>query len=77
MWLCFENTLPGHVLKIFHLSIFQLDAAIEAEKQATNDRALLALKKRKAQEELLKQVHGCVINVEQVDVHFFLFFSSY
>ncbi|KAL6194301.1 hypothetical protein ACLB2K_035385 [Fragaria x ananassa] len=51
----------------------QLEAVIEAEKQAARDlirdkkkeRALLALKKKKAQEELLKQVDTWVINVEQ------------
>ncbi|XP_062077319.1 vacuolar protein sorting-associated protein 20 homolog 1-like [Humulus lupulus] len=51
----------------------QLDAVIETEKQAARDlirenkkdRALLALKKKKAQEELLKKVDVWVINVEQ------------
>ncbi|XP_039015945.1 vacuolar protein sorting-associated protein 20 homolog 2-like [Hibiscus syriacus] len=51
----------------------QLEAVIEAEKQAAKDlirenrkdRALLALKKKKAQEDLLKQVDTWLINVEQ------------
>lgn len=51
----------------------QLEAVIEAEKQAAKDllrekrkeKALLALKKKKVQEELLKQVDTWLINVEQ------------
>ena len=61
------------ILTLCHLIFFQLDAVIEAEKQAARDlirekkkdRALLALKKKKAQEELLKQVDAWVLNVEQ------------
>lgn len=57
----------------FAFYFLQLDAVIEAEKQAAKDlirekrkdRALLALKKKKAQEELLKQVDAWLINVEQ------------
>ncbi|CAD5195881.1 unnamed protein product [Musa acuminata subsp. malaccensis] len=51
----------------------QLEAVIEAEKQAARDlirekrkdRALLALKKKKTQEELLKKADAWLINVEQ------------
>lgn len=51
----------------------QLEAVIEAEKQAAKDlvrekkkdRAVLALKKKKVQEDLLKQVDAWLINVEQ------------
>lgn len=56
----------------FGFLFFQLEAVIEAEKQAARDlirekkkdRALLALKKKKTQEELLKQVDAWLINVE-------------
>ncbi|KAK4482607.1 hypothetical protein RD792_009771 [Penstemon davidsonii] len=51
----------------------QLEAVIEAEKNAAKelvrenkkDRALLALKKKRVQEDLLKQVDAWLINVEQ------------
>ncbi|KAL0341396.1 UNVERIFIED_CONTAM: Vacuolar protein sorting-associated protein [Sesamum radiatum] len=58
---------------ILSLKTRGLEAVIEAEKQAAKDllrekkkdRALLALKKKKVQEDLLKQVDGWLINVEQ------------
>lgn len=61
------------MLLSFVFYFLQLDAVIEAEKQAAKDlirekrkdRALLALKKKKTQEELLKQVDAWLINVEQ------------
>lgn len=60
-------------LVVTDLCCFQLEAVIDAEKQAAKDllrekrkdRALLALKKKKAQEELLKQVDTWLIKVEQ------------
>ena len=69
--------------------IFQLEAVIEAEKQAARDlirekrkdRALIALKKKKTQEELLKKVDAWLINVEQqvckVVVWYILFCVQY
>jgi charged multivesicular body protein 6 len=64
-----KDALPylSYFLSVFF--VFQLDAVIEAEKQAARDlirekkkdRALLALKKKKTQEELLKQVDAWLI----------------
>lgn len=67
------------------LFFFQLDAVIEAEKQAAKDllrekkkeRALLALRKKKVQEELLKQVDAWLINVEQQVSNLFYLFEPF
>lgn len=56
-----------------YFSFLQLEKVIEAEKEAARqlvqqkkrDRALIALKKKKSQEELLKQVDTWQMNVEQ------------
>ena len=74
----FPNSYDSESSGFFSLSdqdsiFFQLETVIEAEKQAAKDlirekrkdRALLALKKKKTQEELLKQVDTWIINVEQ------------
>ena len=61
------------VLIPYITSFFQLEKVIEAEKEAARqlvqqkkrDRALIALKKKKSQEELLKQVDTWQMNVEQ------------
>ena len=58
---------------MFYFSFSQLEKVIEAEKDAARqlvqqkkrDRALIALKKKKSQEELLKQVDTWQMNVEQ------------
>ena len=66
--------VSGHS-RLYTIAIlsFQLEAVIEAEKQAARDlirekkkdRALLALKKKKVQEELLQKVDAWLLNVEQ------------
>lgn len=73
----FVIRIPVIILPASYFCIFsplcQLETVIEAEKQAAKDlirekrkdRALLALKKKKTQEELLKQVDTWLINVEQ------------
>lgn len=59
---------------MYYFCLFlQLEKVIEAEKEAAQqlvrqkkrDRALITLKKKKAQEELLKQVDTWQMNVEQ------------
>lgn len=72
-WCLTAFVIISYVGSISVIHLFQLEAVIEAEKQAARDlirekkkeRALLALKKKKAQEDLLKQVDTWVINVEQ------------
>ncbi|KAL3591510.1 hypothetical protein D5086_010150 [Populus alba] len=68
-----ERETPGSSIQFPSFYARDLEAVIEAEKQAAKDlirekrkdRALLALKKKKTQEELLKQVDTWLINVEQ------------
>ncbi|CAK9187168.1 unnamed protein product [Ilex paraguariensis] len=70
---CQVSLVVSHLLLLSVIYFFQLDEVIEAEKQAARDllrekkkdRALLALKKKKVQEDLLKQVDAWLINVEQ------------
>jgi Snf7 len=66
--------MPLFLLILFiFLCFIQLEAVIEAEVKAAKDliaqkrkdRALIALRKKKAQEELLKNVDGWLMNVEQ------------
>lgn len=70
---CYECSSIAWLFTFIILILFQLEAVIEAEKQAAKDllrekrkdRALLALKKKKVQEDLLKNVDTWLINVEQ------------
>ncbi|KAK4387878.1 Vacuolar protein sorting-associated protein [Sesamum angolense] len=70
----YQQQINSNILWIEFVNYFyELEAVVEAERQAAKDllhekkkdRALLALKKKKVQEDLLKQVDAWLINVEQ------------